>query len=145
MEAHCQCHLIHNLHNPLPSPLTIYICHCTYCNAQFSSTYDLTVIWVGGQARSFLVEVEVSNIFSFAQVRILVSAYLVRNVETRFMTLWMWLYPLSQKEGDAGLFLQEIPFDSIFGYIDINVFACAIDFSLKQWEAACVCNHGAGP
>ncbi|KAK2756131.1 hypothetical protein FQN54_005539 [Arachnomyces sp. PD_36] len=44
MEGRCQCHHI-KFTTPLPAPLKVYICHCTQCRAQSSSTYGLTAIF----------------------------------------------------------------------------------------------------
>jgi hypothetical protein len=44
MEARCQCRQI-SFYTPTPAPQTIYICHCTECRAQSSSSYGLTAIF----------------------------------------------------------------------------------------------------
>ncbi|KEF53272.1 uncharacterized protein A1O9_10720 [Exophiala aquamarina CBS 119918] len=44
MEGHCQCGQI-RFTTPLPAPLALYICHCTECRHQSSSTYGMTAIF----------------------------------------------------------------------------------------------------
>lgn len=41
MEGRCQCGLV-RFTTPLPAPLKIYICHCTECRHQSSSSYGVT-------------------------------------------------------------------------------------------------------
>lgn len=42
MEGRCQCGQVHFV-TPIPKPLHIYICHCTECRHQSSSTYGMTM------------------------------------------------------------------------------------------------------
>ena len=44
MEGRCQCGLI-RFTTPAPAPLSLYICHCTECRHQSSSTYGMTAIF----------------------------------------------------------------------------------------------------
>src|ERR1700710_1507080 len=44
MEGHCQCGQI-RFTTPTSKPLTIYICHCTECRHQSSSTYGMTALF----------------------------------------------------------------------------------------------------
>ncbi|KIW81290.1 hypothetical protein Z517_04315 [Fonsecaea pedrosoi CBS 271.37] len=44
MEGHCQCGQI-RFRTPLPEPQALYICHCTECRHQSSSTYGMTAIF----------------------------------------------------------------------------------------------------
>ncbi|KIW70315.1 hypothetical protein PV04_02598 [Phialophora macrospora] len=44
MEARCQCGQIRFV-TPLAAPLALYICHCTECRHQSSSTYGMTAIF----------------------------------------------------------------------------------------------------
>nr|KMM67219.1 hypothetical protein CPAG_03554 [Coccidioides posadasii RMSCC 3488] len=44
MEGQCQCSQV-RFTTPLPRPLQIYICHCTECRHQSSSSYGLTAIF----------------------------------------------------------------------------------------------------
>jgi hypothetical protein len=44
MEGRCQCGLI-RFTTPLSAPLKIYICHCTECRHQSSSSYGITCIF----------------------------------------------------------------------------------------------------
>ncbi|KAF2169081.1 hypothetical protein M409DRAFT_21092 [Zasmidium cellare ATCC 36951] len=44
MEGHCQCGTI-RFTTPLPSPQALYICHCTECRHQSSSTYGMTAVF----------------------------------------------------------------------------------------------------
>lgn len=44
MEGHCQCGRI-NFTTPLSKPQALYICHCTECRHQSSSTYGMTAIF----------------------------------------------------------------------------------------------------
>ncbi len=44
MEGHCQCGQI-RFTTPLNQPLALYICHCTECRHQSSSTYGLTALF----------------------------------------------------------------------------------------------------
>jgi len=44
MEGQCQCGLIKFM-TPVPTPLALYICHCTECRHQSSSTYGMTALF----------------------------------------------------------------------------------------------------
>ncbi|EFR01329.1 glutathione-dependent formaldehyde-activating [Nannizzia gypsea CBS 118893] len=44
MEGRCQCSQI-RFTTPLPKPLKMYICHCTECRHQSSSTYGMTALF----------------------------------------------------------------------------------------------------
>ncbi|EXJ62005.1 hypothetical protein A1O7_02437 [Cladophialophora yegresii CBS 114405] len=44
MDARCQCGQIRFV-TPLVAPLALYICHCTECRHQSSSTYGMTAIF----------------------------------------------------------------------------------------------------
>jgi hypothetical protein len=44
MEGRCQCGQI-RFTTPLPTPKELYICHCTECRHQSSSTYGMTAIF----------------------------------------------------------------------------------------------------
>lgn len=44
MEGRCQCGLI-RFTTPIPTPLKIYICHCTECRHQSSSAFGISAIF----------------------------------------------------------------------------------------------------
>lgn len=44
MEGRCQCGQI-RFTTPTPHPIAIYICHCTECRHQSSSTYGMTALF----------------------------------------------------------------------------------------------------
>lgn len=44
MEGRCQCGQI-RFTTPLPKPIELYICHCTECRHQSSSTYGVTAVF----------------------------------------------------------------------------------------------------
>src|SRR5882757_2913395 len=44
MEGRCQCGQI-RFTTPTPAPMAIYICHCTECRHQSSSTYGMTAVF----------------------------------------------------------------------------------------------------
>ncbi|OQV06084.1 hypothetical protein CLAIMM_10715 [Cladophialophora immunda] len=52
MEGRCQCGQI-RFTTPLPRPLELYICHCTECRHQSSSTYGMTAIFPFFDIRRF--------------------------------------------------------------------------------------------
>ncbi|KIW88077.1 uncharacterized protein Z519_11187 [Cladophialophora bantiana CBS 173.52] len=52
MEGRCQCGQI-RFTTPLPAPLELYICHCTECRHQSSSTYGMTAIFPFFDIRQF--------------------------------------------------------------------------------------------
>ncbi|OCT50035.1 hypothetical protein CLCR_07706 [Cladophialophora carrionii] len=96
MEARCQCGQIRFV-TPLAAPLALYICHCTECRHQSSSTYGMTAIFPYFDIRQYAPTADTVGMYSRANSTGRTDGYFCTKCGSRLVHVSM-----SAQDGQSG-------------------------------------------